>query len=496
MRLQTFITVCVAVAGAAALTAAPTNAQPFAIGFGDDAAMGAAEDWNWWSSAAFDSRSGIYRSMVAWSHVAPTKPANPNNPADPAYDWSEPDRAVRFAAQTGLDPEFSVFEAPAWAEGKGRPKTGYGAARNEPPYKGSWKPSAMALKQFATALAKRYNGSTPDPLHPSTNLLRVSSYEAWNEPNYKMFLSPQFEGSKLVVINNYRALLNGFYAGIKSVQPTAVVSSAGLGPYGSSSQGSEVQPQIFTRGLLCLEGTSSSLKKARSCPTKATLDAISIHPYTVFGTPTTKAAAADGGAFGNTPSFKKAIDFAVSRRTVLPSKPKQLWVTEFGWLTNPPGRTVSSKLSLGVKPKLAAVYISEGIYRLWSWGVTRAIHFNLRDQGGFPDGLYFWPEGSTRSSQATPKPSLKAFRFPLMAIGQRGTLGKLWAISPCRGDGAVVAIQFRRRGRWTSAATMTPDASGLVNQSISIPNSANSVRGIAKSPGCSEGSITMPIYSK
>ena len=90
------------------------------------------------------------------------------------------------------------------------------------------------------------------------------------------------------------------------------------------SHGSEVQPQFFTRGLLCLAGTSTSLKKAPSCPTKATLDAISIHPYTVFGNPTTKAAAADGGAFGNTPSFKKALDFAVSQRTVLPSKPKQL----------------------------------------------------------------------------------------------------------------------------------------------------------------------------
>lgn len=489
-----------ALAALISVWAAPARAQSFAVGFGDSTANNVGEDPTWWANAAQDARAKIFRFQLTWSQVAKTKPTDATDPNDPAYDWSEPDAAARVAQRAGLEPEFSIYKAPAWAEGKRRPNTGYGRDGDEPPHPGSWKPRPSDVGQFATALAKRYDGSTDDPLYPLQKLKRVALYESWNEPNYKMFLSPQFEGSgalrKMVVTDNYRAIHNAFYRAVKAVQPEAFVSTAGLGPYGASSQGTEVQPQLFIRSLLCLSGRSDKLKKASWCPTRTQLDAISLHPYTIFGTPTTKAADPDGGAFANTPSFRKAIDFAVSRKTVLPRGPKELWVTEFGWLTNPPGRTTTTKLTLGVKPSTAAIYISEGLYRLWTWGVTKAMHFNLRDDPTFPDGLYFWPDGSTESKQAVPKPSLKGFRFPLMAVGRRGTEGRTWTISPCSDDQASLSIQFNTRGRWTEAARFKPDSTGLVNEPIQIPPSAKSVRGIATGTGCSERSIAMPIYSK
>ncbi len=493
--------VCVlAVASALALGAAPAAAQPFEVGFGDGSAIDRPEDSSWWTSAAQDTRSSIYRFQLAWAKVAKTKPTNAADPNDPAYNWAEADESVRVAQRAGLQVEFSLYKAPAWAEGKKRPTTGYGTDGTEPPHPGSWKPISADLGKFGTALAKRYDGSTNDPLYPLQKLQRVSLFESWNEPNYKMFMSPQFEGKgalkKMVVVDNYRAMHNAFYRAVKAVQPAALVSVAGLGPYGASSQGTEIQPQVFTRSLLCLTGSSDKLKKASRCPARTLLDAISIHPYTVFGTPTTKAAHPDAGAFGNTPSFRKALDFAVSRKTVLPKGPKELWATEFGWLTNPPGRTTSSTLTLGVTPSTAGIYLSEGLYRLWTWGVSKAIHFNLRDEPTFPDGLYFWPDGSTQSSQAIAKPGLRGFRFPLMAVGQRGATGRAWTISPCRDATASLAIQFNRRGRWTEAVRFTPDSTGLVNEPIQIPKSAKAVRGIASGTGCSERSLAMPIYAK
>lgn len=483
-----------------AASASPAAAQPFAVGFGDSTAVGRTEDSGWWTNAARDLRASIFRFQLSWADVAGTKPANAANPDDPAYDWSGPDQAVRVAERAGLDVEFSIYKAPSWAEGKRRPTTGYGPDGTQPPYPGSWKPKPVDFGQFATALATRYNGSTDDPLFPIQKLERVSLYESWNEPNYKMFLSPQFEGTgslkKLVAPDNYRALHNAFYRAVKAVQPNSVISTAGLGPYGASSQGTEIEPQLFIRSVLCLSGRADALRKASWCPSRTLLDAISIHPYTVFGTPTTKAAHPDGGAFGNTPNFRQALDFAVSHRTVLPRGPKQLWATEFGWLTNPPGRATTTKLTLGVKPATAGVYLSEGLYRLWSWGVTRAMHFNLRDDPDFPDGLYFWPDGSTQSSQAVPKVSLRGFRFPLMAIGRRGALGRIWSISPCRDDQASLSIQFNVRGRWSEAGRFTPDSTGLINDAIQIPRSVKAVRGIATGTGCTERSLAMPVYGK
>jgi len=336
-----------------------------------------------------------------------------------------------------------------------------------------------------------------DPLNPGVKLAKANMYEAWNEPNLKAFLSPQYETYKgtqrLVAIEKYRVMLNAFYDGIKSVRPDAMVSVGGLGPYGSSSQGKEIDPQVFQRALLCLGGTLTRPKTLK-CPTKAKFDAFSIHPYTFFGTPLTRAHSSSGGAFGNTPDFKKSIASAVARKTILPAGDKELWATEFGWITNPPGR-FGGGTSFGVAPNLAAQYVSEGIYRLWSWGVSKAFHFLLRDNPEFPAGIYFFPNGSTRDSQATPKPGLRAFRFPFIVIGESPNT-KAWALSPCSGVGSRVSVQVSVRGRWRELGSFTPDDQRMINQTVAVPSGATRARGVATSDGCSFTSVSMPIYSK
>ncbi len=115
-------------------------------------------------------------------------------------------RAVRGAASAGVTPLLVVSHAPAWAEAPGRWPYAY---------PGSWSPSPAALEAFAAALARRYDGSYPDPAAPGQPLPQVRALQAWNEPNLARYLEPQW-----VVQNEhwsafsplaYRQLLNGFY---------------------------------------------------------------------------------------------------------------------------------------------------------------------------------------------------------------------------------------------------------------------------------------------
>src|SRR5207302_3842879 len=169
---------------------------------------------------------------VNWAfHVAATPPAgfDPPDPASAAYDFARIDAAVRGAVAGGLEPLLVVSHSPAFAE----------APRRWPfAYAGSWAPSPQALGQFATALARRYDGSFPDPLALGRTLPRVSMFQAWNEPNLARYLEPQWVGesgrwqafSPLL----YRQLLNAFYVAVKSVQPSDVVVAAGLAPTGDA----------------------------------------------------------------------------------------------------------------------------------------------------------------------------------------------------------------------------------------------------------------------
>src|SRR5262245_49788702 len=81
---------------------------------------GLIEDYDNPSAGTFDrtvqSGAGIIRIVVAWTDIAATKPANATNPADPAYNFSKLDTAVREANAHGLDVMFTVLSAPEWAE--------------------------------------------------------------------------------------------------------------------------------------------------------------------------------------------------------------------------------------------------------------------------------------------------------------------------------------------------------------------------------------------
>ena len=466
----------------------PVVAPPFGPGFwlgvDEPDASNPGPNTGAWAEMLAQTQSQVYREQFIWYRIAPTKPASPTNPADPAYNWTKMDTFARLSQTVGAEPLVNFYGAPAWAEGPRRAKD---AAT------GSWKPDPAALRDFGVAMATRYSGDYADPLHPGSKLPRIRMFEAWNEPNYKYFLQPQFETIKrkrtLTLVDRYRTMLNSFYDGVKSVQPTSMILTSGLGPYGRSSAGVEIQPQSFLKNLLCIGGISGLLTDT-SCPVKAKFDAVAIHPYTLQGKPTDKAHDPNGGGLGNTPDFASEIAAAVKFDNVSPAGPKNLIATEFVWLTNPPGRVTTTGPTLGIEPTLAAQYTSETVYRLFRWGVTGAVWYGLRDRTPtWPGGLFF--AGKTVAS-STPKPGLTAFITPLF-VSFTDTGARYWAISHCLGPRATVTFQGKVGRTWETQVNATPGGDGVAQQTAARPRNITTFRAVASdNTGCTSTSVEMP----
>lgn len=461
----------------------PPFGTGFWLGVDEPNATDAGADQTAWAGVIAKANPRVFREQFIWYRIAPTKPADPTNPADPAYIWTKMDSFARLSHAVGAEALVNFYGAPDWAEGAGRLST---AA------KGSWKPDPDALHDFGVAMATRYSGNFADPLHSGSKLPRIRMFEAWNEPNYKYFLQPQYETVRkkqtLTLPDRYRALLNAFYDGVKSVQPDSIVMTSGLGPYGRSSSGVEIQPQAFAKGLLCVTGTPQLLKDV-ACPVKAKFDALAIHPYTLQGKPTDSAIDGNGGGLGNTPDFRRELDAAVRYDNVEPAGSKRLIATEFVWLTNPPGRGTLNGPKLGISPALAGQYTSETIYRLYKWGVNGAVWYGLRDRVNFwPGGLFF--AGDTVAA-STAKPGLSAFVTPLF-VSFSATGARYWSMSHCLGPNATVMFQGKVGNTWKTQIGVTPSEDGVAQDSAARPTGITQFRAIASdATGCSTSSVEM-----
>ena len=102
---------------------------------------------------------------------------------------------------------------------------------------------------------------------------------------------------------------------------------------------------------------------------------------------------------------------------------KHMWLTEYGYQTNPPDK------KLGVSYALQAKYIGEAALRVYRAArVDMLIHFIVRDE---PD-LAAWQSGFM-TTKGKKKPSYDAYRFPLTVACGRGN-GRLWGqIRPGQG---------------------------------------------------------------
>jgi hypothetical protein len=402
----------------------------------------------------------VARIPVDWRNVVEARPPGgfqARDPASPAYRFSQLDAAVRSAVAAGLRPLLVVSHAPVFAEAPHRWPYAY---------RGSWAPSPTALEEFAAALAQRYDGAFPDPLHPGAALPRVSLLQAWNEPNLARYLEPQWVavGRRWSAFSPllYRQLLNGFYAGVKSVEPDDTVIAAGIAPEGEPAGVGAMAPVTFLEGMLCLGAAGAS------CPQKPHLDVLAFHPLSVFN-PDVPAVSKRDVAVSDIAKVTDLLARAERLHTVLPAGPHPLWVTELNWDSSPPRPT-------GVPDRLQAAWISRALHRLWVAGVSLVDwQFLIDPYGGaqlaLPDGsvgLYPRPAGlyspgpDGNTALARPKPFLRGITLPFDPLRVNRLQVRVWALL-MHGDQPALLQRQGRGGRWHTIAGLRADGYGVLN---------------------------------
>jgi Cellulase (glycosyl hydrolase family 5) len=287
----------------------------------------------------------VTRVDVLWNELAPTRPARADDPADPAYRWSRYDRVVDGLARHGIAAILNVYRSPSWANG------GRGPA---------WAPSEADYGAFMTALARRYDGVTPDPdglVHGPVEL-----FQAWNEPNIPRFLQPQWEaapggGHTAVSPGIYAGLLSAASRSVKAVRPDAWVIGFGGAPNGTDRPPAGGMGVItFIRGLV---------------PHRPPADAWAQHIYTAAGPGVTTAM----------PSYRRLDELIGELDRVRPGLP--ILITEFGWTTTP-----TSVRPSFVSEDEQAAYLREAVEMLRATPRVRlAVWFNLQDNAEWTSGL-------------------------------------------------------------------------------------------------------------
>jgi hypothetical protein len=413
--------------------------------------------------------SSTVRIPVNWRNIALIAPSagfQARDPASAGYDFKRLDATVRSAAAAGLQPLLVVSHAPAFAEAPGRWPYAY---------PGSWAPSPMALGDFAAALARRYDGSFPDPLLTSATLPRVRLFQAWNEPNLPRYLEPQWivQGARWSAFSPllYRQMLNAFYAGVKSVQPTARVITAGLAPDGDPVGVGRMAPVPFLRAMLCLRAVGPP-RRAR-CADPPRFDVLAYHPLSV-GNPDVASVSSLDAAISDIAKVTGLLGTAERLHVVRPVADKPVWVTELNWESAPDAPS-------GVPPDRQARWISRALHRLWiagvslvQWqflvdpypGVRTGTETGVPIEYQRPAGLYSAGPGGDLTA-AMPKPFLGGFSFPFDPLRLDRRYVRVWALLG-RARESVELQQLGKGRRWLTVARLQADHQGVLNVLVAL----------------------------
>jgi hypothetical protein len=385
----------------ALLAAAPAAASPGAqFGIQDDA-------WLAYGPGTLDQRLttlqnlgvGLVRFTLRFDQVAAQKPSSPRNPD--SYSWGTAGDVLDGLHARGIPALVTLYGSPRWANG--------GASAAHLP--------AAGFGNFAYAASRRF---------PWVHL-----WTAWNEPNSRTFSVPV---SPSLYVRN---VLNPAFAALHQASSANRVAGGVTSPRKTPTG---MAPLAYMEGM----------RAAR-----ARLDAYAQNPYPVArGETPTSTSCPSCDTF--TMARLSAIRADVTR--TFGSKP--LWLTEYGYQTNPPDRL------LGVSYAKQALYLGQAAHRVWQQrGVTLLINFLIRDEpelGGWQSGLF--------TAGGTAKLAYHAFPLPLAQVRRSGARVLLWGqVRPGSGR-RVYAIQRATSHGWaTVGGTARTGPGGTFQRTLTLP---------------------------
>jgi len=338
----------------------------------------------------------VVRFTLNWNQIARTQPADPTDPADPAYNWTAADGVVDSLRAHGVGVVLQLLGTPSWANG--------GRGPNVAPT------SAAAFGDFAEAAARRYSW--------------VKRWLIWNEPNQVRWLRPT--SPLLYTIR----LLNPAYQAIHATIAGAEVAGGATAPRGATGG---VSPVTWILGMHAAH---------------ARLDAYAHNPYPLdpkVETPLT-------GGCGHCQTLTMATIGRLVRLVETNFGRATIWLTEYGYQTNPPDRV------LGVTPSTQARYIGEGDFQAYRTPrVELLIQYLYEDE---PEVSRF-QSGLVRVTGAR-KPAYAAFELPLVETNRRGSTTSLWGQLRAPGAGSSARLERRTTAGWATLATLTASADGYV----------------------------------
>lgn len=466
------------------------------------------------------------RVSVFWVSVAPdpdkdTKPEGFDGRDPDAYEqakWERFDHLVRAAGERGIGIMWDVTgPAPDWATG---------SPKSRPDLDDVWTPDPTEFAAFIIALGTRYSGTfippenrpkevttpgqgipglpgykppTTTTTEPGPPLPRVDHWEVWNEPNWGAWLAPQSRvvklGGKRRWIHNsprlYRRLADAMYAGLSvtgHANDTIMLGATAPKGVRDKNISRAIRPADFIRELYCVnrfnQVFSGRAAKVRGCPAKDQINRFpakhpvlfkatgySHHPYELTFSPHTKPPDPKYYTIANLDRLSFTLRYAWLRyRQPVPDGGVPLFLTEFGYQTNPPDRA-------GVSLAKQAAYLAEAEYIAWRNPAVRSLTQYLLVDGGEPVGRTF--QTGLLFADGRTKPSLQAYKLPLYLPRQRFRAGspvRVWGlIRPgANGNAQEVRIEWRAasgKSYRTLATRRTSEARNYLHTRVRIPGS-------------------------
>ena len=467
---RTLRTLLLTVAALAAFALVPSGAsagaKQFSI-FEDDAVLLGLTDKDPEKAMAEVKYLGadVVRVFIVWSRVAPAYPSrtippgfDPADPNSPGYQWGMYDEFVKRAQRHGLKVMLTMSGAiPFWASREPERCPHFIGGYSNLALTCMWKPDRDQFEQFAQATATRYKG-------------QVEYYSLWNEPNLEHYLYPQWSRAGRSTIDlggkMLRELWTSGYRGITRADP-AVKDKVLFGETAAISS-----PMDTLYAALCLNQSGRPYKPGRTrrlmgCnkPSKLPIGGLAVHPYNkdAVGSVFTRSATKDSMAMAYTSRATRVLRRG-ERYGRIP-RGRGVYVTEFGFQTNPP-----DKKGLSLARHARALNESDRLF-YGDKRIRAVAQFELYDVPEVDDDDVY--NTGLRTQAGKLKPSWGAYRMPLVVTKLSDDQVEVWGQVRPSNDRTQVALFAARKGaKFAQIAAPRTNASGYFKLRVRRPGAA------------------------